>query len=145
MNQEIDTMRSKLKEADSLLNQKELLTNKMENLSKALAEINTKLACVLDHTVVSKPTAKRRRQNLRSYLLRCMAPGAHMHLWEIAKDVLTLGYQTEDQRFNNALSTFLSKQNDIKRVRHGVYTLVANGDKKKEPEKLSEQLTLGSD
>lgn len=136
MSSQIELMRGKLKEVDNLLTLKERLLNTIKQSEQRLKDVDRTINRILSTTVISATAGpSRHKQNLKHYIIRAMAPGAHMSASEVAKKVQLLGYITRSKTFSKQIQTFLSAQKDIKRVRRGIYTRV-NG-------KLKDQITLG--
>ncbi len=138
MNDEIRLMSDRLEEAKTLLDRKKKLHIDITALENEKATVDSRLKVILG--TVSNTTAERRvcrkRQSLRNYVLRAMAPGAHMPIPQIVSRVVSLGYVTRNAKFSDYMSLFLAKQPDIKRVARGIYMMTAG-------ESLKSQITLG--
>ena len=105
-----------------------------------LATIDTQLNNLLSQTQIKKPTSKKRSlaHSLNFYIMRVMAPGAHMSPKEIATKVKEAGYQTNNEKFTGYIHKIINKREDIKKVRFGVYARMDKSNQNDLP-----KLTLG--
>ncbi len=125
---DIANLKEKLERVQELLERKEIILAEIETIDTTIASLLSQI-----QTKTNKPS-KSLAHSLNYYIIRAMAPGAHMHLWAIAAKILELGYETTNERFSSYLQVQLKKRNDIVVVRHGVYMRKANIQQKTQTE-----------
>ena len=106
------------------------LVNRKKASERELKEIEEEINTVLSEMRVTRIKHTNHRSNgkspINNYILRIMAPGAHMALKTIAEKILEAGYETTNARFGSYLHSVLSNRKDIRKIRRGVYTRVAS-------------------
>jgi len=112
---ETSKLREQLSNIQKLLEEKEELEARLQKVSKEVEDLLKKL--------LPKPKPKRGlAHSLDYYLIRAMAPGAHMTPSEIAAKVVELGYPSSNKSLASYIQTYITKKRkDIVKVRHGVY------------------------
>ena len=69
----------------------------------------------------STSPSNKRKQNLDNYIIKVMAPGAHMALCVIEAQVLEEGFVSNDKTFKTRVCKRLRERNDVTKIRRGVY------------------------
>ncbi len=76
----------------------------------------------------NKGAHKQRSTNglLSNYILKVMAPGAHMRLVDIQTKIIEAGYVPSHSRFSSTLHAAITNKNTVRKVSRGVYVRVCN-------------------
>ena len=116
-----DELQEKLTELQGLVNRKKAS-------ERALQKIEEEISIVLKEMKSTKKVGYKSRPDgtysLNNYIIKVMAPGAHMALKTIAEKIMEAGYETMNVKFGSYLHTVITNRDDIRKVRRGVYTRV---------------------
>ena len=115
---DIANLKEKLERVQVLLERKE---NRLAEIKSMDEEISSLLS-----QIKTKSNRKSLAHSLNYYIVRVMAPGAHMRICVVAAKILELGYETTNEKFASYVQVQLKKRNDTVLVRHGVYMRKAN-------------------
>ncbi len=117
-----DELQEKVSKLQGLINRKKASERELQEIEK---EINIVLVA-MGHIDIKHEHRIRTNNVLSNYILKVMAPGAHMSLKTVSEKILAAGYTTTNTRFASYLHTVFSNRDDIRKVRRGVYTRVQN-------------------
>ncbi len=118
---EANILQEKITKLQELVNRKKTAERELYTIEK---EINTILGEMKETNSKYIRHSKNSINSLNNYIVRVMAPGAHMSIKMVAEKILEAGYETTNTKFNSYLHTIFTNRDDIRKVSHGIYTRV---------------------
>ena len=114
-------MATKIEEQIEAAREIQVLLERKRHYLKELDNVNVKIQGIISSLNPKTQINHNGIQNFDHYLIRVMAPGAHMTPAKIAAAMQQLGFKTNSKSFAGYLAAKMKKRKDIIRISHGTY------------------------